>query len=99
MNPPRERGERRNQAGRSSYPSPDQASNNLAVHVGQASIDAVVTEGELGVIDAEQMQDSGVNVVDGRGMAAIGRFVAPWIAFANMDPAFDPAAAEPVGEA
>ena len=35
----------------------------MAVDVGQAAVDAVVAEGELGVIDAQQVKDGGVEVV------------------------------------
>ena len=39
--------------------------NDLAVDVGEAAIDAAVAEGELGVIEAEEVEDGGVEVVAG----------------------------------
>ena len=38
--------------------------DHLAVHVGQAALDAVVVVGQLLVVEAEQVQDGGVEVVD-----------------------------------
>ena len=37
--------------------------NDVAVHVGQPAVDAVVAEGQLLVVDAQQVQDRGVQVV------------------------------------
>ena len=38
--------------------------DDVSVHVGEAAFDAVVPEGELLVIDAEEVEDGGVEVVD-----------------------------------
>ena len=38
--------------------------HHLAVDVGQAEVAAGVAVGELGVVEAEQVQDRGVQVVD-----------------------------------
>ena len=38
--------------------------HNLAVHVGQAEVSAGVAVGEPGVVEAQQVQDRGVQVVD-----------------------------------
>ena len=57
----------------------------MPVDVGQAAVDAVVAEGEPLVVDAEQVQDRGVEVV------AVGRLVAacqrPLVALAVGDAA------------
>ena len=70
----------------------------MPVHIRQAAVDAVVAEGEFGVVDAQLVQDGGVDVVNGGGIAAVQRFVSPLVAFARDGAAFDAAAAEPVGE-
>ena len=70
----------------------------MPVDVGETAVDGVVADGELFVIDAELMEDGGVDVVDLRRVAAVGGFVAPLVAFAVGDAAFDAAAGEPVGE-
>lgn len=71
---------------------------DMAVDVGEAAVDSVMTEGELGVVNPQQMQEGGVDVVDLRGVFTIQGFVSPQIAFPVGDAAFDPAATEPVGE-
>ena len=68
------------------------------MHVGKAAVDAVFAEGEFFVIEAELVEDGGVDVVDLGGVFAVGGFVAPLVAFAVGDAAFDAAAGEPVGE-
>jgi hypothetical protein len=42
--------------------------NDFSVDVGEAAVDAVVVEGELFVVDAEEVQNGGVEVVDGDGI-------------------------------
>jgi len=49
----------------------------MAVHVRQASLDAVVIEREPFVIDAEQVQDRGVEVVPGHWI--VGRLPTDFI--------------------
>src|SRR5439155_3011447 len=68
------------------------------MHIGQTPVDAVVAEGELGVVHAQEVQDGGVDVMDGGWVLAIEGFVTPLIALAPGDPGFDAAAAKPVGE-
>ncbi len=58
----------------------------MSVHIGQSTIDAVVADGKPLMIDAQQLQDRGVDVVDLRGVVAIQRFVAPLIGFAVTSP-------------
>jgi len=41
------------------------------VHIGQSPIYAIVPKGELGVIDAEQMQYRGMNIVAVSRLAAV----------------------------
>ncbi len=38
--------------------------NNVTMHIGQTAIDAIMTNGKPLVIDAQQMQHRGVDVVD-----------------------------------
>src|SRR5438105_3274163 len=42
--------------------------DGLPVHVGEPALDAVVVVGEFRVVDAEELQDGGVEVVPGRGV-------------------------------
>lgn len=58
-----------------------------------------MADGEAFVVDAEQVQDGGVDVVDERRLGAILWLVAPLVAGAVRDSPLDAAAAEPVGEA
>ncbi len=66
--------------------------------IGEAAVDAVAAIGEFGVVDAEQVKEGGVDVVHFGWVGAVLGFVAPVIAFADGDTAFDSAAAQPVGE-
>lgn len=77
----------------------EQFFDDVAVNVGQASVDAIVAHAELGVVDAEEVEDGGVDVVDFGGCGAYEWFVSPLIALAGGDPALDAAAAHPVSEA
>src|SRR5436305_1413201 len=76
--------------------SGDDLADDVPVDIGQPPVDAVVAEGEPGVVDAEQVQDGGVQVV------AVGRvldgLVRPLVAGAVGDAAADAAAGEPGGE-
>ena len=80
------------------FVSGNQFVNDLAVDVGEAAVDAVVTEGELFVVDAEEVQDGGVDIVDFGVVVWIGRLVTPFIAGAVSGAAFDAAAGKPVRE-
>ncbi len=68
------------------------------MHVGQAAIDPVVANGEPLVIDSQQVQHGGVNVVNLGGMIAVERFVAPFVGGAVTHARLHPSAAKPVGE-
>ena len=70
----------------------------MPMHIRQAAVDAVVSYGELFMIDAQQVHHRGVDVVAGRGVGAVERLVAPLVALTGDDSALDAAAAEPVGE-
>ncbi len=70
----------------------------MAMHVCEAAVDAVVADGELRVVDAQQVQDCGVDVVDLSGVFAVERFIAPLIGEAVSRASLDAPAAEPVGE-
>ena len=56
-----------------------QVVNHVAMHVGQTAVDAVVTNGEFAMVDAQQMKDRGVDIVDLRRVVSVQRFVAPLI--------------------
>src|ERR1044072_7814999 len=76
--------------------SGEQIRDDLAVDVGEAAVGAVVAEGEFLMVDAEEVQRGGVEVV-GRGGVARG-FPGPFIAFAAGDAAFDTAAGHTADE-
>ena len=80
------------------FKSRDQLPDHMAMHIRQAAVDAVVADGELFMINAEQVHQRGVDVVAGRRVGAVERLVAPLVAFACNDSALDATAAEPVGE-
>ena len=67
--------------------------------IGQTSINTVAAEGEPGVIDAQQMQDGRVDVVDRGRVTAVERLVAPLVAFTGDRSALDAATAQPIREA
>ena len=68
------------------------------MHVGKAAVNAVVAEGELLVVDAEEAKDGGVDVVDFGVMIWVRRLVAPFVARAVGGSAFNSAAGEPIGK-
>ena len=57
-----------------SLASDEDALDDVSVYVGQPAADAVVIEGQLFVIESEQMQRCGVEVIDGDRV--FGRLVA-----------------------
>ena len=61
------------------YGLSQQVIDHVTVYVGQPSVDSVVTNGQLAVINAEQMQNRGVDVVDLRRVVSIQRLVAPLV--------------------
>lgn len=70
----------------------------MSVDVGQSSVDATIADGESLVIDAEQMQESGVDIVDLGPLRTVERFKAPFIGFAISDSSADSTSAEPISE-
>jgi len=80
------------------HASRDQLLDHMPVHIGEAAVDAVTAVSELGVVDAELVEDGSVYVVAGGGIGAIEGFVAPLIGFTSGGAAFDATTAEPVGE-
>src|SRR6266480_4408217 len=69
--------------------SPQHLPNDLPMHVRQPSINAIVPESEPGMIDSQQVQNGGMNVIDFCGMVPVKLFVAPFIAWSVCDPALD----------
>ena len=70
--------------------------DDFAGDVGEAEAAAVVGVGELFVVEAEEVQDGGVEVVDVDLID--GGLVADLVGFAVADAAFDAAAGHPGGE-
>ena len=66
--------------------------------IGEPSVNPVVAHGQLFVVDAELVQDGGVNVVAGSRVVAVGGAEAPFVAFAIRHAALDAPAGEPVCE-
>ena len=67
----------------------------MAVDIGQAAIDAVVSHRELFVVDSQQVQDRGVDVVDVSRIVSVGRLVAPLVAGAVRGATLDAATGQP----
>ena len=70
----------------------------MSVDIGQAAVDAVISHGQLRVVDSKQVQRGCVDVVHLRGVVTIQGFVAPFIGRTVADSAANPASAEPVGK-
>ena len=58
--------------------------NHSTVHISEPSLDAVVIEGEFFVIDSEEVQDGGVEVVDLNRI--LGDVIADFIGLAEAEP-------------
>ena len=71
--------------------------DHLAVHVGQPVVPALELVGQPRVIDAQAMEDRGVQVVDVDRVA--GDVVAEVVGLAVGDAGLDAAAGQPDGEA
>ena len=67
----------------------------MAVDVGEATVDAVVTHGQFFVVDAKQVQDGGKHIVAGRAVFA---FPAPMVALAKRAAALRAASGKPSDE-
>src|SRR5438093_1223098 len=70
--------------------------DNVTVDVGQPAVNAVMAEGEFFMVDAELMENGGVQVVTVGRIG--GRFVRPFIALAVGDAAFEAGTSDPTGE-
>lgn len=75
----------------------EQRLDDVAVDVGEAEMAALEFIGETEVIDAEAMENGGVEVVDIHGVT--GDVVAEVVGFTVGEAGFDAAAGEPEGEA
>jgi len=75
----------------------DDVVHDLALHVGQPEIAAGVVVGQLFVIEAEQLQHGGMEIVDVDGL--VHGLKAELVGRAEDGAALDPAAGEPRGEA
>src|SRR5262245_21491429 len=76
--------------------SGNQLLDDVPVHVSEPAVYAVVPEGQLLVVDAEQMQNGRVQIVTVRRLTH--DLVGPGVAFAAADTAPDAAAGQPAGE-
>ena len=65
----------------------------MSVDVGQAAVDAVVSDGQLRVVDSQLVQSRRVDVIDLRGIVTIQWFVTPFIGRAVADSATNSATA------
>ena len=72
--------------------------DHVTVDVGQATIDPIVSHEELRVIDAQQIQDGGVDVVDLGRITSIQRLIAPLITWPIGRAALNATAGQPVRE-
>src|SRR5579875_673543 len=79
-----------------SHASSEEVMKDVAADVGKAEIAAVVAVGQAGMIDAQKVQDGGVQI--GNANAIDRRLVADLIRFAVANAAFDAAAGQPGGE-
>lgn len=52
---------------------------HVSMHIGQAPVNSVMPHGQLCVVDSQQMQRGGVDVVHLSGVVSIQRFVAPFV--------------------
>ncbi len=80
------------------FESGEQILQDVPVHVCQSAIDAILSDGQTGVIDSQQMQDGGVDIIDLSGVIAIEGFVAPFVGVSAGDATTDSTATEPVGK-
>src|SRR5437867_2623393 len=68
---------------------------DFAVHVGEAAVNAVVAEGQLLVVDAQQVENRGMKVV---AISWLRSFPRPLIALAVSHTGFDAGAGQPCDE-
>lgn len=78
--------------------SGDQILNHMPVYIGKAAIDTVMAVGEFFMVNAQEVEDGGVYIVNLCGMISVEGFIAPFIAFAAGDSSSNTATTEPVCE-
>ena len=78
--------------------SGEQRFDHVPMDIGQSSINAIVTDGQALVIDAQQVQHGGMDVIDLCRVIAVQRLVAPLVAWAIGNPTLNPTATEPIGK-
>ena len=78
-------------------PLPQNLLNHIPMHVGEAHVAAAVVVGEAFVVEAHQVQNRGVQIVD--GLAVFDGAVAEVVGGADDGAAFDARARQPEREA
>ena len=66
--------------------------------IGEAAVDTVMADSEALVVNTQEMQHGGMDVVNLRGIFSVQGLVTPLVTFAGSDTTLDAAATEPVGE-
>ena len=66
--------------------------DDVPVDIGQSTVDTVVSDSQPFVVDPQQVQDRGVNVVDLCRVFAIERLVAPLVGWSVRDATLNTAA-------
>jgi hypothetical protein len=79
------------------YPSSQHLLDHVPVHVGEPALDPVVVEREPGVIEAEEVEDRGVEIVDGRHL--LHGLVAELVGRPVVEDPLDTRPGQPDGEA
>jgi len=70
--------------------------HHVSMNVGQSSLQAVVVEGQTFMFEAHQVQERGVEVVDGGWVD--GRLETEFVAFPETEAAFDASTGQEAGE-
>ena len=72
--------------------------NHMAVNIRKPAVNSVVANGQLLMVDTQEMQNRRMDVINLRRVGAVKRLVAPLVARPVAHPPLDPPAAEPVAE-
>ena len=70
----------------------------MPMDIREAAVKAVVPHGQSLMVDAQQVQHGGIDVVNLRGIFPVERFIPPLVALAMGDSALNAASSEPVGK-
>lgn len=70
----------------------------MTMNVCQTSVNSIMADSQLFMVDAQEMQHGGMNVVNHRRIVAISRLIAKIIAGAMADSAFHATTCKPCGE-